>query len=83
MTCTFMQNCTVHIHENDDAFAYMALFLSAFLIANFVQCVLFVTIIKGTHVLIAGGMRNTESELIKRILTDVKHDETPSEASSA
>jgi len=76
-----MQNCTVHIHENDDAFAYMALFLSAFLIANFVQCVLFATIIKGTHVLIAGGMGTTE--LIKSIIETQKQDETPSEASSA
>jgi hypothetical protein len=78
-----MNNCTVHIHENDDAFAYMALFVLAFLIANFVQCALFVTIIKDTHVLISRGMRNTECELIKSIVETQKQDEAPSEASSA
>ena len=78
-----MHNCTVHIHENDDAFAYMALFVLAFLIANFVQCALFVTIIRDTHVLIARGMRITDSELIKSIIETQKQDETPSEVSSA
>ena len=83
MTCASMNNCTIHIHENDDAFAYMALFVSVFLIANLMQFVFFVTIIRDTHVLVARGMRNTDSELIKSIIETQKQDETPSEVSSA